>query len=273
MKAALLRETGAPRGALACWDFAPGSDADEVVDTGPHRLHGRLVQGPKRAVRGARWSGDVFDWRQAPQQYAAVHFHRDDLTDAGWAVTTRLRLPAALRSGAYAVRVRGEGGGGDESLTGGRCRLPLFVRAPAPAAGGADRCGAVAVVFPTLTYLAYGNDRCALHGHNPEVLADCVIALEPTDVLLSRHPEWGLSLYDTHLDGSGVGVASRRRPIPTIQPTSGRGRPAKDRAAGTTPVTCCSSSGSSAKAWSGTRSPTRTCTRAAPMRSHVTAWC
>ncbi len=138
------------------------------------------------------------------------------MIDAGWPLTARIDLAASLPSGAYAVRARCEGDP-PSAVTLGHCRLPLFVRAP-PAtearASGAD----VAVVFPTFTYLAYGNDRCALLGHNPEVLAACVISLEPTDVLLSHHPEWGLSLYDTHGDGSGISFASRSRPIPTLQP-------------------------------------------------------
>lgn len=223
---ALVCGEGLPRGALAAWDFSPSVAADApqdlVPDLGAHALHGRLRQGPRRAVRGMRWTGQFLDWRDAPSQYAAVHFHRDDLEDAGWPCTLEIVLPDALPSGAYAVRVRGNAmrPAGDDptdpfDLTAGQCRLPLFVRAPAD---GPVPPGTVALVFPTFTYLAYANDRCALHGHNPEVLADRAIALEATDVLLSRHPEWGLSLYDTHHDGSGVGTASRRRPIPTLQP-------------------------------------------------------
>ena len=219
VREALLEQQGLPQGALAGWDFgpSPGSAApdDLVHDLGPHGLMVRLFQGPRRAVRGARWSSRHFDWRQAPLEYGAVHFHRDDLLDALWPADTVIQLPEDLASGAYAVQVRAqEVQAGD--LTGGLCRLPLFVRAgPGQRAAQPD---AVALVFPTFTYLAYGNDRCALHGHNPEVLADRAITLEPTDVLLSQHPEWGLSLYDTHADGSGVGIASRRRPISNLQP-------------------------------------------------------
>ncbi len=222
LQAALLQQTGLPPGAVTCWDFAPGGGENRVVDLGPHGLHGRLVQGPKRAVRGARWTGEVFDWRQAPQHFAAVHVHRDDLTDAGWTVTARVTLPASLPSGAYALRLRvaaeasTDADGPAHALTGDLCRLPLFVRPPA--AAPLSRSDTVALVFPSFTYLAYANDRCALHGHNPEVLADCVVSLDPSEVLLSRHPQWGLSLYDTHHDGSGVSVASRLRPIPTFHP-------------------------------------------------------
>ena len=51
---AVLRQSGLPDGALACWDFAPHEQQSLLPDHGPHALHGRLVQGPKRAVRGAR---------------------------------------------------------------------------------------------------------------------------------------------------------------------------------------------------------------------------
>ncbi|HVL58769.1 MAG TPA: N,N-dimethylformamidase beta subunit family domain-containing protein, partial [Burkholderiaceae bacterium] len=225
---AIASGEGLPPQASACWDFARQMHGRQAIDVGPMQLHGRFCQGPKRAVRGARWRGDVFDWRQAPEQYSAVHFHSDDLIDAGWTSTARIDLPSSLPSGAYAVRVRcadagaaaardGAGASTAGPITAGELRLPLFVRAR-PAAGARSPGAQVAVVFPTFTYLAYGNDRCALHGGNPEVLAARAITLEPTDVLLSRHPEWGLSLYDTHRDGSGVSVASRWRPIPNLQP-------------------------------------------------------
>ena len=92
-------------------------------------------------MRGLRWTGEHIDWRAAPSHYAAVHFHRDDLQDAGWPCTLEITLPAALPSGAYAVRVRCDDARrpGDDlaqpfDLTGGQCRLPLFVRPPAGAA-------------------------------------------------------------------------------------------------------------------------------------------
>jgi N,N-dimethylformamidase len=35
-------------------------------------------------VRGHNWTGEYTDWRQAPDQYGAIHFHDDDLADACW---------------------------------------------------------------------------------------------------------------------------------------------------------------------------------------------
>lgn len=211
LKAALLSTRDLPVDALACWDFARGIDRWQIEDIGPAALHGQLHQGPKRAVRGARWSGVALRWHEAPHEYGAIHFHTDDLLDACWSPSVSLQLPTDLRSGVYAVRVRLLNATGP-SLS-GELRLPLFV----PPAPNAQRAR-VALVFPTFTYHAYANDRCALLGNNPEVLAARAITLEPRDVLLSRHPEWGLSLYDTHLDGSGVSLTSRLRPVPGHHP-------------------------------------------------------
>jgi N,N-dimethylformamidase len=44
--------------------------------------------------------------------------------------------------------------------------------------------------------------------------------LEKTDVFLQEHPEFGLSTYDNHSDGSGVRYASRLRPILNMAPTT-----------------------------------------------------
>ena len=73
-----------PAGLVAAWDFSQGIDGLDVIDIGPHRLGGRLVNLPTRAVTGARWSGHEMCWRHAPREYAAIHFHEDDIHDAGW---------------------------------------------------------------------------------------------------------------------------------------------------------------------------------------------
>ena len=69
---------------IAAWDFSRRMESLEVEDTGPNGLHGRLVNLPTRAMKGARWTGAERDWKQAPHQYAAIHFHDDDLHDCGW---------------------------------------------------------------------------------------------------------------------------------------------------------------------------------------------
>src|SRR5262249_27470654 len=74
-----------PAGLVAGWDLSRGIEGLDIVDVGPHRLGGRLVNLPTRAVTGARWTGREMCWRHAPREYAAIHFHDDDLYDAGWA--------------------------------------------------------------------------------------------------------------------------------------------------------------------------------------------
>ena len=75
-----LDETRPSRPELSgAWDFSIGIETSVVTDVSGHGRHGTLYQTPTRAVRGARWRGDVFNWREDPSQYAAIHFHDDDL--------------------------------------------------------------------------------------------------------------------------------------------------------------------------------------------------
>jgi N,N-dimethylformamidase len=93
---------------IAWWDFSLDIPTQVVSDRGPHRLHGRLENLPTRAVRGAFWCGDVLRWSEAPDQYAAVHFHDDDLYDCGWETDFWFDVPAGLPSGVYGIRLRSD---------------------------------------------------------------------------------------------------------------------------------------------------------------------
>ena len=188
-------------GLVAAWDFSRAIESAVAPDVGPAGRDGRLFNLPTRAVKGSRWSGGEQSWRHAPRDYAAIHFHRDDLLDAGWPVAARLALPAGLRSGVYLIEIAGAAG---------RETLPIVVR---PAVPRAD----FAFLASTFTWLAYTNDRCLLHGANPEMFANRLLVLTAGDCKLAAHPEYGLSLYDTHADGSGVSYASRRRPCLTLR--------------------------------------------------------
>ncbi|MEO1686756.1 MAG: N,N-dimethylformamidase beta subunit family domain-containing protein, partial [Pseudomonadota bacterium] len=90
---------------FAVWDFAQDISGTTLTDIGPHGLHGRTVNMPARAMRGAAWTGRETCWRHAPDQYAAIHFHDTDLTDCGWDTDVSLDLPGDLRSGVYGVRL------------------------------------------------------------------------------------------------------------------------------------------------------------------------
>ncbi len=110
-----------PPDLIAGWDFSRGIDGLAVTDVGPHRLGGRIVNLPTRAVTGARWTGREMCWRHAPREYAAIHFHDDDVYDAGWATDFELTIPDDLPSGAYLMRLSAEGHADD---------LPFYVRPP-----------------------------------------------------------------------------------------------------------------------------------------------
>jgi N,N-dimethylformamidase len=188
---------------LADWAFERQMSGDRVLDVSGRGRHATLVNVPARAMTGHNWTGEVFDCRAAPEQYGAIHFHDDDLADAGWAVSTRIRLPAGLRSGVYAVRLH---------ASGETDHVPFFVRPASP------RAKAVFLV-PSFTYLAYANERTAEDpGTDAARLTDQPITPDRHDLALREHPEFGQSLYDHHRDGSGVCYATWRRPLLTLRP-------------------------------------------------------
>jgi N,N-dimethylformamidase len=190
-----------PDGLLAGWDFSQGIDGLDVVDVGPHRLGGRLVNLPTRAVTGARWTGREMCWRHAPREYAAIHFHADDLHDAGWATDFEFAVPADLPSGAYVMRLAADGHV-DE--------VPFYVRPPR-GRPGAD----VLVIASTYTYQAYANHA---RGNTDAAFRARIAAWGAWPHTPDDHPEYGRSTYNRHRDGSGICYSSRLRPVLTFRP-------------------------------------------------------
>jgi N,N-dimethylformamidase len=186
---------------LAAWDFSRRIDSMEIEDTGPNGLHGRLVNLPTRAMKGAAWTGAERDWKRAPHHYAAIHFHDDDLHDCGWADDFAFTVPADLRSGVYGMAL---------SCGPHRDVIPFFVR-PELGKPRAKAC----FIAATFTYQVYTNfARGPLDGPFRRRVADWkASALYPTE-----HPEYGLSTYNVHRDGSGVAYSSRLRPLLTWRP-------------------------------------------------------
>jgi N,N-dimethylformamidase len=71
-------------------------------------------------------------------------------------------------------------------------------------------------VAPTLTYIAYANERLYWNpGYREKRARVTPLETEPPDLdqYMAEHRELGLSLYDVHSDGSGVCYSSRLRPI------------------------------------------------------------
>ncbi len=185
---------------VAAWDFSRDIDGDEFLDVSGNGLHGRFHNTPTRAVKGVRWDGSEQDWKRAPHHYGAVHFHEDDLTDAGWEAGIEWTVPETLSSGVYAVKLtRGE----DEGY------IPFFVR-PSPRHAKAG----VVLLASTATYLAYANTRFSMYA----AMLDENLAMDPKDAYLRDHPEVGLSLYERHADGSGVHYSSHLRPTLNLGP-------------------------------------------------------
>lgn len=167
-----------PNGAIASWDFSLDIPTSTVTDTSTRKLNGTAVNIPTRAVTGHNWTGLEMDYRRARDQYGAIYFHDDDLEDARWEVGFELKLPADLKSGVYAARLRTDTA---------EDYVPFFVR-PRKGTSTAN----IALLIPTFSYLAYGATGTSGFGI--------------------------LSNYSHHTDGSGIGNSSRLRPITNMRP-------------------------------------------------------
>ena len=170
-----------PQPLIAAWDFNVGSDGTEVRDIGGRGLHGTTHQSPVRLMTGPHWSGENDDPMADPRGYSAIHFHEDSLSDANWSESFAFAVPSDLPSGVYTARLKA-GGETDD--------LPFLV---CPRNGQAT--APLALLVPTFTYVAYGNEMWRDYGLN------CA--------------------YDRYVDGAGVPFASLRHPIKTFRP--GRG--------------------------------------------------
>jgi N,N-dimethylformamidase len=189
---------------LGVWNFSRGIGGETVFDDSPNRLHGETVNLPARAMTGHNWTGEEMAWTHKPEQYGAIHFHDDDLHDAGWQVDFELKIPAGLKSGVYAAHIAIDG---DEDF------IPFVVRPPRGTA-----TSALLFVLPTASYLAYANEHMETDAPLAELLTGQVATMQPADVFLNEHREYGASCYDSHSDGSGVCYSSRLRPILTMRP-------------------------------------------------------
>ncbi|MGE3829540.1 MAG: N,N-dimethylformamidase beta subunit family domain-containing protein [Parvibaculaceae bacterium] len=191
---------------IARWDFSREIRSTRAVDIGPSDHHGELIHFPTRAMKGWNWTGEFHDWKQRPEHYGAIHFHHDDVYDAGWKTSLTLTLPKDLKSGPYALHV--ECGPSDESAT-REDYLAFFVRPPRT--GG--RRAKVLLLAPTASYIAYANHGEHITARGAELQMNRLLTFGHSDLYMYEHPELGGSLYDNHADGSGVCYSSRLRPV------------------------------------------------------------
>ncbi|WP_136056128.1 N,N-dimethylformamidase beta subunit family domain-containing protein [Microbacterium sp. K24] len=199
------RAADGSRTAVADWRLEREMGSARCVDVGGHEYHGVVINAPLRAATGALWRHEEVDFTKVPEQYGAIHFHDDDLDDAGWPVSLSFTVPDDLDSGVYAVELRA-GAQVDH--------VPFAVR---PSASGPR--ARIAVLLPTFTYIAYGNERMVTRlDFEGDQMSDHPIHPGHRDLELAEHPEWGLSMYDVHSDGSTCSYSTHLRPIPNLRP-------------------------------------------------------
>ena len=191
----------ASRDVIAQWDFSRGISSVRIHDIGPHGFHGVLVNLPVRAMVGSSWDGTEMCFRHAPEQYAAIHFHDDDLYDCGWADDFVFEIPEDMPSGIYGCRLRCQHA---EDV------IPFYVR---PHAG--KPTSSAVFLASTFTYQIYGNHRRGVSDHK---FRERMRIWGATTNLPDDHSDYAHSTYNLHTDGSGVSYASRLRPIMTMRP-------------------------------------------------------
>ena len=181
---------------VAAWEFSQDIEGTRIIDLGTNKLQGNLVNLPTRGVKGSNWSGEEMCWRHAPEQYGAIHFHDDDIYDCGWETDFSFTVPQNMRSGVYAARLQC---GDAEDM------IPFFV---VPKLG--EPQSEICVLIPTFTYIMYGNHA---RGNTNEVYRQRVNDWQARPWTPDENPEYGLSTYNFHTDGSGICYSSRLRPL------------------------------------------------------------
>ena len=156
-------------------------------------------------MTGHNFSGNNFDWKHAQQEYGAIHFHDDDVDDARWDVDFEWTVPNGFESDSYCIKLTTKQG--DEDY------IPFFV---VPRVG--EEQAKIAVMIPTISYMAYANEHLANNAGGAELLVYRVPIMQQQNMFLSEHREYGGSIYDTHTDGSGLCLSSRLRPILSVRP-------------------------------------------------------
>jgi N,N-dimethylformamidase len=156
-------------------------------------------------MTGYNWSGHNFDWKHAPGEYGAIHFHDDDLDDARWEVDFEWDVPADTKSRFYAAKLTTAEG--DEDY------IPFWV---VPELGKPQ--SKIGYMVPTISYMAYANEHVACNAGAAELFIYRVPIMQHQNMFLAAHREYAGSIYDTHTDGSGICLSSRLRPILSIRP-------------------------------------------------------
>ncbi|MEC8173957.1 MAG: N,N-dimethylformamidase beta subunit family domain-containing protein [Pseudomonadota bacterium] len=198
---AAIDPTQSEDGMASHWDFAQEISTKRIVDAGPLRLHGEVYNAPARAMKGSNWTGAEMRWKHAPETYAAIHFHEDDIEDCEWETDFSFTVPEGLQTGLYGARLR----------SGENWEVLPFVVCPPKGAQTADVC----VLIPTFTYTIYGNQARRDFGDEWPRRAEDWGAFPHNPI---KHREFGLSTYNFHTDGSGICNVTWHRPMLNVRP-------------------------------------------------------
>ncbi len=128
---------------LARWHFGDSGNSEWVEDDIDPSRRLALINMPMRAVRSSAWTGRNMDWKTAPDEYAAIAFHSDDLSDCEGNDDRAIDVPAGVPSGVYGLAI-------DNQI--GTDTIPFYVR-PDPALPRQR----IVFLAPTFTYMAYAN--------------------------------------------------------------------------------------------------------------------
>ncbi|MBB4277595.1 N,N-dimethylformamidase beta subunit family domain-containing protein [Rhizobium mongolense] len=192
-------ETG--RTIIAQWTFTDSGNSEWVSDDIDPSRGLQLINLPMRAVRSSSWTGRHMDWKVAPEEYAAITFHSDDLSDCAWETTIAVTVPDEVPSGVYGLAVE------NDIATD---TIPFYVLP-----GASAQRQKIVFLAPTFTYIAYANHaRGNFAGPLEERVKDWGAYPHNPDVVGT----FGYSTYNRHPDGTGVTISSRLRPIMTMRP-------------------------------------------------------
>ncbi|MFK7880892.1 N,N-dimethylformamidase beta subunit family domain-containing protein [Roseobacter sp.] len=184
---------------LCQWDFS--RDISSACVPACHGPDLQLINAPACAMTGSAWDGSEMNWTHKPSHYGAIHFHQDDIYDFEWETDFSFTLPDDMPSGVYVMRI---------SCEKHEDAIPFFVCPPL-----GQRRAKLCVLFSTFTYAIYGNH--ARPDFKPS-WQDQIHEWGSYPYNPASHPQYGLSTYNYHADGSGICHASHKRPLFNLKP-------------------------------------------------------
>ncbi|MGE0214255.1 N,N-dimethylformamidase beta subunit family domain-containing protein [Mycolicibacterium sp.] len=184
------------------WDLRPRAGLRPSYPDRHGRHEAAAVNLPISGVTGLGWDTTVLEFYTAPEQYAALHFHSDQVADVGWNPLMSAQVPEVLPSDVYGIRLR----------TGSSVDIiPITVIAASTSARK------IAFLVPTFSYLAYANE---LMFEEDLALGESaqVGQLDHRDEFRRSRGQFGASMYDSYRDGAGIKTSSAGRAILNMRP-------------------------------------------------------